>query len=74
MTQAPSSPDRDTAGFDELGLILNRVIDRAEDPRQASNLIDEVSELLWLVTSLDPEAEKLLLNSQYVTDLIAAPR
>lgn len=68
----PTSPSlaADASALDELGSSLNRVIDPTDGVR-TSDLIDEVSELLWLVSSLDPDAERLLRTSGYIGDLLA---
>ena len=39
-------------------------------PRQADELIDEISQLLWAVSSLDPDAENFLKHSDYVASLV----
>lgn len=70
MTPTPPADEADANAFDELGSTLNRVIDLAGGAG-TSDLIDEVSELLWLVSSLDPEAERLLRTSRYVEDVLA---
>ena len=45
---------------------LIEVVDRASDPRQAAEMLDEVSELLWLASGLDPEAESQMRGSRYL--------
>ena len=46
---------------------LIEVIDQASGPQQAGEMLDEVSHLLWLASSLDPEAESLMGRSRYVS-------
>lgn len=58
--------DRDDARFAELARLLNQVSDASAHPSHASEIMDEISHLLWLVSSLDPEAEKLISSSDYL--------
>lgn len=51
------------ANVQSLAERLIEVVDRASDPRQAAEMLDEVSELLWLASGLDPEAESQMSRS-----------
>lgn len=61
-TTVPQEP----AQFAELARLLNQVSDASAHPDHASEMMDEISHLLWLVSSLDPEAEKLISRSDYL--------
>lgn len=58
--------DRCSTQFMELARLLNQVSDASAHPDHASEMMDEISHLLWLVSSLDPEAEKLISRSDYL--------
>jgi hypothetical protein len=51
----------------DLAERLIEVVDRASSPRQAAEVLDEVSELLWLASGLDPEAESQMSRSRYLS-------
>lgn len=53
--------------IEHVAQLLFRVTDANVSPRQADELIDEISQLLWAVSSLDPDAENLLKHSDYLT-------
>ncbi|SIR45843.1 hypothetical protein [Bosea sp. TND4EK4] len=55
------------ANVENLAERLIEVVDRASDPRQAADMLDEVSELLWLASSLDPAAENQMSRSRYLS-------
>jgi hypothetical protein len=55
--------------IDDVALLLSQVADANVSPRQAVELIDEISQLLWAVSSLDPDAENFLKHSDYVASL-----
>jgi hypothetical protein len=55
------------ANVQTLAERLIEVVDRASDPRQAAEMLDEVSELLWLASGLDPEAESQMSRSRYLS-------
>jgi hypothetical protein len=55
--------------IDDVAHLLSRVSDTNVSPHQANDLIDEISQLLWAVSSLDPESEHLLKHSGYVANL-----
>ena len=57
--------------IDDVAELLSQVVDVTASPRQADELIDEISKLLWAVSNLDPDAERLLKHSGYVADLVA---
>lgn len=57
--------------IDDVAQLLNEVVDVGADSRHANELIDEISQLLWAVSSLDPDAESQLRHSDYVADLVA---
>jgi hypothetical protein len=50
-------------GIDDVAQLLNEVVDAQANSRQAYELLDEISQLLWTVSSLDPDAEDLLKHS-----------
>lgn len=52
--------------FEELARLLNEVSDASAHPDHAPGILDEISHLLWLVSSLDPEAEKIISKSRYL--------
>ena len=43
--------------IDDVAQLLTQVVDDGASPHQADELIDEISQLLWAVSSLDPDAE-----------------
>jgi hypothetical protein len=55
--------------IDDVALLLSQVVNADASPRQADELIDEISQLLWAVSSLDPDAENFLKHSDYVATL-----
>jgi len=57
--------------IEDVAQLLSQVADVNVSPCQADDLIDEISQLLWAVSGLDPEAEHLLKHSDYVTSLAA---
>jgi hypothetical protein len=56
--------------IDDVAQLLSQVVDTRASPRHADELIDEMSQLLWAVTSLDPDAEHVLKHSDYVANLV----
>ena len=60
----------DVKRIDDLAQLLNQVVDVGANSRRADELIDEISQLLWAVSSLDPDTEHLLKHSGYVADLV----
>ncbi len=69
MTVVSRNPD--VKRFDDVAQLLNQVVDAEASSRHADELIDEISQLLWAVSSLDPDAGDLLEHSGYVADLVA---
>jgi hypothetical protein len=67
MTVVSRNPD--VKGIDDVAQLLNQVVDAEANSRHAAELIDEISQLLWAVSSLDPDAKDLLKHSGYVADL-----
>ena len=59
--------------IEDVALLLNQVVDDEANSRHTHELLDEISQLLWAVSSLDSEAEDLLKHSDYVSDLVAQP-
>jgi hypothetical protein len=59
--------------IDDVAKALSRVVDTSVSPRHADDLIDEISWLLWAVSSLDPEAEHLLKHSDYMANMATQP-
>jgi len=57
--------------IDDIAQLLSRVADTSVSPQQADEFIDEISQLLWAVSNLDPDAEHLLKHSDYLADLVA---
>jgi len=55
--------------IDDVAQLLSQVVDIRASPREADELIDELSQLLWAVSSLDPDAENILKHSDYVASL-----
>jgi hypothetical protein len=66
-----TSGRKSTKHIDDVAQRLSQVVDVGVSPRHADELIDEISQLLWAVSSLDPEAEHLLKQSNYVANLAA---
>ena len=56
--------------IDDVAQLLSQVVDVRASPCEADELIDEISQLLWAVSSLDPEAEHHLKHSDYVANLV----
>ncbi len=56
--------------IDAIAQTSPRVVE-VESQRRTDDLIDEISQLLWAVSGLDPEAERLLKHSDYVANLAA---
>ncbi|QRM32915.1 hypothetical protein [Microvirga sp. VF16] len=56
---------------DDIAQLHSQVADADMRSRQAEDLTDEISQLLWAVSGLDPEAEHLLKHSDYVANLAA---
>jgi hypothetical protein len=69
MTRTPS--DLDATGINDVAQLLSRVVDVELSPRQAEDLIDEMSKLLWAISNLDPDVEQTLKHSGYIADLVA---
>ena len=57
--------------IDDVAQLLNQMVDADANSRHPHELLDEISQLLWAVSSLDPDAENLLKHSDYVADLVA---
>jgi hypothetical protein len=55
--------------IEDVALFLSQVVNADVSRRQADELIDEISQLLWAVSSLDPDAENFLKHSDYVARL-----
>jgi hypothetical protein len=68
MTAVSQYPD--VKRIDDVAQLLNQVVDAQANSRHAHELLDEVSQLLWAVSSLDPDAGQLLKHSGYVADLV----
>ena len=64
----------DVKRIDDVAQLLNQVVDVGANSRRADELIDEISQLLWAVSSLDPDTEHLLKHSGYVVDLVTPSR
>lgn len=60
-----------TNRISDVAQLLSQVVDAGSSPRQADELTDEISELLWAVTDLDSDGEQLLKHSGYVADVIS---
>jgi hypothetical protein len=58
-------------GINDVAQLLSRVVDVGIGPRQAEELIDELSQLLWAVSNLDPDVERTLKHSGYIADFVA---
>ena len=63
-----TSTKLDTKRIDDVAQLLSQVVDVRGSPLQTDELIDEISQLLWAVSSLDPDAEHSLKHSCYVAD------
>ena len=70
MPAASRRSDLNSKRIDDVAELLSQVVDVRASPRHADELIDEISQLLWAVSSLDPDAEYLLKHSDYVADLV----
>jgi hypothetical protein len=57
--------------IDDVAHLLLQVVDGGANRAQADELFDEISQLLWAVSSLDPDAESLLRHSRYIADSTA---
>jgi hypothetical protein len=68
MTRTSSDPD--TTGINDVAQLLSRVVDVELSPRQAEDLIDEMSKLLWAISNLDPDVEQTLKHSGNIADLV----
>jgi hypothetical protein len=68
MTAVSQYPD--VKRIDDVAQLLNEVVDAQANSRQAYELLDEISQLLWTGSSLDPDAEDLLKHSGYVAGLV----
>ena len=64
-----TSRKRASKSIDDIAHLLSRVVDVRASPHQSDEFIDEISQLLWAVSSLDPDAEHLLKHSDYVVNL-----
>jgi hypothetical protein len=62
-----ASRTRSAKRIDDIAQLLNQVVDVGANAHHANDIIDEISQLLWTVSSLDPESENLLKHSAYVT-------
>ncbi|KLK95095.1 hypothetical protein AA309_00080 [Microvirga vignae] len=71
MTVISRTPD--VKRIDDVAQLLNQVVDAEANSRHAHELLDEISQLLWAISSLDPDAEHLLKHSDYVADLVSRP-
>ena len=65
------SRQRNIKRIDEVAELLNHVVDAKANSRQAHELLEEVSQLLWAVSSLDPKTEDVLMHSDYLAHLVA---
>ena len=61
---------RASTRIDDVAELLTQVVGDGASPHQADELIDDISRLLWAVSSLDPDAELLLKHSDYVANLV----
>jgi hypothetical protein len=66
-----TSGRKSTKHINDVAQLLSQAVDVRMSPRQADELIDEISQPLWAVSTLDPEAEHLLKHSNYVANLAA---
>jgi hypothetical protein len=64
----------DTKNINDVARLLSQVVDGGSNPNQAEELIEELSQLLWAITDLDPEGELLLKHSGYVAEIAARPK
>jgi hypothetical protein len=69
MPKASCTPG--AKSIDDVAQLLSRVVDVGPNSNRADELIDEISQLLWMITELDPDAESLLKHSGYVADVAA---
>ena len=67
-----ASPKTGAKSINDVAQLLSQVVDAGSSPLEVDELTDEISQLLWPVTELDPEGELLLKHSGYVADLAAA--
>jgi hypothetical protein len=66
----PGASSKQTAtSIDDVAQLLSRIVDAGSSPLEVSELTDEISQLLWAITDLDPDGELLLKHSGYVADL-----
>ena len=54
--------------IDDVAQLLSSIVDGGSNSQQAHELIDGMSQLLWAVSDLDPDAESLLKHSRYLVD------
>ncbi len=66
-----ASPKPDVRSVDDIAQILSQIVDVGLSPYRAAQLTDDMSELLWAVTDLDPDGEQLLKHSSYVADIFS---
>ena len=66
-------PNQNAKCINDVAQLLSRVVDIESTQHQADELIEEISQLLWLITDLDPEGEQLLKHSAYISDFVAQP-
>ncbi len=60
-----------TASIDDVAQLLSQVVDARPSAGQSDKWLDEISQLLWAITDLDPDSEFPLKHSNSVTDLVA---
>ncbi|WP_457092294.1 hypothetical protein [Microvirga sp. P5_D2] len=56
--------------IEDIARLMTRVVDVGISQRQAEELIDEMSQLLWAISDLDPDAERTLKHSGKFADLV----
>jgi hypothetical protein len=59
--------------INDVARLLSQVVDAGSSPLEVSELTDEISQLLWAITDLDPDGELLPKHSDYVAELAARP-
>ncbi|MBZ6079086.1 hypothetical protein [Microvirga puerhi] len=53
----------------DIAQVLSQIVDVAISPQRAEELIDEMSQLMWAISDLGPDAKDTLGRSNGVTDL-----
>ena len=65
-----TSRNLDSTGISDIAHLLSRVVDVGISRNQAEELIDEMSQLLWAISNLDPDLERTLKRSGYIADFV----